>query len=623
MRKNIALFLSVLFVLLYTSAFAENVTEIPPVIKSDCQNQAAETAPNYGDELESISVYSANISEWFDNNDGAVYYYETEEKFNTVKFNENTGEFTYRPWTRDVGKTQIIYFYAENEHGKSDKIKLSIYINKALNAPDSEFALKSDTYQKNMNAVSTTEIGYDGLAIAGDLRLNGNKILQVLVDEKETGYILLGNKNTGKPSEIMISPTTQFQTDTQVWGLKKSICDSLEEGEHQAKIIFNGGNDIEFTFYIEDMTEYQVTYSYSQPEGETINTEIIIVDQILCKKGNTVTLPALQDTPEYTFAGWWSVCENPEDSKQYTSDTPIESNVSLKSKWEERFYTVTYIVDDKEYSNSEVKYNTTATLPKPPSRSGYSFDGWNVKENGQGEPFTEGTAVVSDITVYAEFTKNETSNGYIKNSGGKTTILIHQNTDSEKTAIKRISRKKFITGYPDGTFQPEKNITRSEAAIILARISDDYSEGHKNEFTDVPSNEWYTNAALYLNSKADLNTYEFKPNENITRIDFCIWLCKILNINIKPQSSGNYFKDIEDISGAGYVNTLFELGVIEGYENNLFKPYNGITRAEVTAIISRKCMEEDFSEDYENSYSDVTKNHWAYKDIIKAGNFQK
>ena len=100
-------------------------------------------------------------------------------------------------------------------------------------------------------------------------------------------------------------------------------------------------------------------------------------------------------------------------------------------------------------------------------------------------------------------------------------------------------------------------------------------------------------------------------------------MIKILNINIKPQSSGNYFKDIEDISGAGYVNTLFELGVIEGYENNLFKPYNGITRAEVTAIISRKCMEEDFSEDYENSYSDVTKNHWAYKDIIKAGNFQK
>lgn len=620
MRKNVALFLSVLFILWYTSVFAEGTAEIPPAIKSDYQNQTVEVAPNYGDVLEPVSVYSANVSQWFENNDGAVYHYETEEKFNTVKLNENTGEFTYRPWTRDVGKTQIIYFYAENEHGKSDKIKLSIYVNKALNAPDSEFVLKSDTYQKNMNAVSTTETEYDGLAIAGDLSLKGNKILQVLVDEKETSY-MLGNKNTEKPSEIMIVPTTQPQTDTQIWGLEKSICDNLEEGEHQAKIIFNGGKDIEFTFYIEDMTEYQVTYSYSQPEGETINTGIIIVDQILCKKGKTVTLPDLQDTPEYKFAGWWSVCENPEDSLQYTSDTPIEANVSLQPKWEERLYTVTYIINDKVYSKSEVKYNSFAVLPKPPTKSGYSFDGWNTKENGQGKLFTEKTAVASDTTVYASFTKNKTSGGHVKKSGGKPAILIPQNTDSGKSAIKRISRKKFITGYPDGTFRPEKSITRSEAAMILARISDDYSEDHKNEFADVPADEWYTNAVLYLNSKTGLNTYEFKPNENITRIDFCIWLCKVLNI--EPQSTGNNFKDIKDISGANYVNTLFELGIIEGYEDNLFKPYNGITRAEVTAIISRKCMEEDFSEDYENSYSDVTKNHWAYKDIIKAGNFQK
>ena len=621
MRKNIALCLSVLFILWYTNVFAEGTAENPPLIKADYQNQAAEVAPNYGDALEPVSVYFANVSEWFDNNDNALYHYETEKKFNTVKLNENTGEFTYRPWTADIGKTQIIYFYAENEFGKSEKIKLSIYVNKALNAPDPEFELKSDTYQKNMNAVSTTGIGYAGLAIAGDLTLKGNKILQVLVDEKETSYIL-DNKNTGKPSEIIIVPGTQHQIDTQIWGLEKSACDSLEEGAHQAKIIFNGGKDIVFTFYIEDITEYQVTYSYFPTEGETINTGII-AEQISCKKGQTVDLPALQDTPEYKFAGWWSVCENPEDSLQYTSDTPIEANVSLQPKWEERLYTVTYIINDKVYSKSEVKYNSFAVLPKPPTKSGYSFDGWNTKENGQGKLFTEKTAVVSDTTVYASFTKNKTSGGHVKKSGGKPAILIPQNTDSGKPAIKRISRKKFITGYPDGTFRPEKSITRSEAAMILARISDDYSEGHKNEFADVPADEWYTNAVLYLNSKTGLNTYEFKPNENITRIDFCIWLCKILNINIKPQSSGNYFKDIEDISGAGYVNTLFELGVIEGYENNLFKPYNGITRAEVTAIISRKCMEEDFSEDYENSYSDVTKNHWAYKDIIKAGNFQK
>lgn len=49
----------------------------------------------------------------------------------------------------------------------------------------------------------------------------------------------------------------------------------------------------------------------------------------------------------------------------------------------------------------------SSVMPKNPMKAGYVFAGWNTKQDGTGEVFTDDTVVTDDITVYAQWTKEE------------------------------------------------------------------------------------------------------------------------------------------------------------------------------------------------------------------------
>ena len=46
---------------------------------------------------------------------------------------------------------------------------------------------------------------------------------------------------------------------------------------------------------------------------------------------------------------------------------------------------------------------TIDSLPEPPIRVGYAFNGWNTQADGSGKPFTESTPVKANITVFAQW----------------------------------------------------------------------------------------------------------------------------------------------------------------------------------------------------------------------------
>lgn len=60
--------------------------------------------------------------------------------------------------------------------------------------------------------------------------------------------------------------------------------------------------------------------------------------------------------------------------------------------------------------------NTISTLPNPPIKEGYIFDGWNTRPDGLGTAFYSDTAVTDNITVYAIWKKAELFNYKVKNS---------------------------------------------------------------------------------------------------------------------------------------------------------------------------------------------------------------
>lgn len=68
-------------------------------------------------------------------------------------------------------------------------------------------------------------------------------------------------------------------------------------------------------------------------------------------------------------------------------------------------YTVTYVVNDKQYTTQVVADGEkVAALPEAPVVTGYTFDGWYTEQNGVGTEFTADTAVTGNITVYAKLT---------------------------------------------------------------------------------------------------------------------------------------------------------------------------------------------------------------------------
>ena len=97
--------------------------------------------------------------------------------------------------------------------------------------------------------------------------------------------------------------------------------------------------------------------------------------------------------------------------------------------------TVTFKDDDKTHATVKVEtgkaINTDAladeSMPKNPTKTGYTFKEWNTKEDGKGDAFTEASIVNSDITVYAIYTKDpepqpEKRTGEIPSTGEPTSF---------------------------------------------------------------------------------------------------------------------------------------------------------------------------------------------------------
>lgn len=86
------------------------------------------------------------------------------------------------------------------------------------------------------------------------------------------------------------------------------------------------------------------------------------------------------------------------------------------------------------------------------------------------------------------------------------------------TAIK----EGIIKGYEDGTIQPKRTITRGEMVAIIVRMLGIQVEGAKAEFKDVNESLW---SAPYISVATELgfvNGYEdgtFKPDKGITRAE--------------------------------------------------------------------------------------------------------
>ena len=157
--------------------------------------------------------------------------------------------------------------------------------------------------------------------------------------------------------------------------------------------------------------------------------------------------------------------------------------------------------------------------------------------------------------------------------------------------LKELVANKVINGYPDGTFKPEKNITRAEAAKIIAvSMNLDIDHATTNKFTDVsPDNFFYKYIAALANEGVinGFPDHTFRPEETVTREA----MAKMIALGYKFQLAQQTYHTFKDIDHQNffryYIQTLVDLEITTGTAFDQYSPTTPVTRAQLVTFISR------------------------------------
>ena len=149
----------------------------------------------------------------------------------------------------------------------------------------------------------------------------------------------------------------------------------------------------------------------------------------------------------------------------------------------------------------------------------------------------------------------------------------------------------YMKGYPDKTFGPDKAMTRAEVTMMFARLLKERPEkGRKYimPYKDIHENDWYAYAVTFMSEKKLVSGYPdgtFKPNAPITRAEFASIASRFDSLADKSDLK---FSDVSKNHWAYKVICSAEAkGWISGYPDGTFKPEKNITRAEVVSSTNR------------------------------------
>lgn len=281
---------------------------------------------------------------------------------------------------------------------------------------------------------------------------------------------------------------------------------------------------------------------------------------------------------------------------------------------------VTFINNDRYYDEREVyegtSINQNSYMPRDPEKRGYKFIEWNTMPDGSGMTFTGDTVVYEDMTVYAIYKKDRRYDD-------------EREAADEEPMLNINDHYQYMVGYKDATFRPNNNMTREEVAVMFSRLMVRRPiKGHiyNHNFKDLSNTRWSATAISYMNELGLIKGYPdgtFKPEKSITRAEFAAMATRFANL------FGGGLQGFVDVPYTHWANDVIakaaSAGWVSGYPDGTFKPENKITRAEVVSITNRmltRRADKDFITKHRSAilwFTD-TPTHWAFYDIVEACN---
>lgn len=143
------------------------------------------------------------------------------------------------------------------------------------------------------------------------------------------------------------------------------------------------------TLPISDKVDVSFTNPASDAKSMTVNYGSDVAFKVAARTGYTVKGVYANGQKLKEENGAYTI-------KDITADQRVTVDVEAI-----QFHKVTYVVLDKTYLVQDVQHSQTSTV-EDPVVEGYTFIGWNTKQNGTGDTFTSTTTVNGNITVYAQ-----------------------------------------------------------------------------------------------------------------------------------------------------------------------------------------------------------------------------
>ena len=318
--------------------------------------------------------------------------------------------------------------------------------------------------------------------------------------------------------------------------------------------------------------------------------------------GKELTLSNTKPTRTgYNFAGWNTKADG--SGTAYAVGTVYTGNadLTLYAQWKALTYGVTY----NGNGGSNVPASQTKTYGKDltlsstkPTRTGYSFTGWNTKADGNGTVYAPGAVYKANakVTLYAQWKVITYTITYNANGG---TGAPSKQTKTYGKDLTLSSTKPTKSGYAftgwntkadgSGTAYAAGTVYKSNAALTL------YAQWSVNEsgnpFADIRKDVWQYEPAKYVYDKKimvgtgtnSLGKVIFKPNNTLTRAEFATVL---YNMEGRPAVSyKNVFSDVP--SGQWYTSPILwanNTKVAAGY-GKTFGVNNAITREQMAQML--------------------------------------
>ncbi|WP_337100490.1 S-layer homology domain-containing protein [Paenibacillus sp. YIM B09110] len=230
--------------------------------------------------------------------------------------------------------------------------------------------------------------------------------------------------------------------------------------------------------------------------------------------------------------------------------------------------------DNKSYVQNEsiTLLGNTGSLEK----TDYAFAGWNTAADGSGKEYTANAAFTmgsANVTLYAQW------------------IIVPYTDISGHWAESNIiaMSRSIVRGYPDNTFRPDNTVTRAEFAVMLIKALKPEGIGAALTFTDAAQiGSWAekeVSLAVKLGIIKGYTDGSFRPDKEISRAEMAAIIARALKLTL-DETAITGFTDDKDLPkwAKSSIVAVNKAGIMQGRGSNKFAPAHA-TRAEAVTVL--------------------------------------